>query len=500
MIQVIISVLKNEKCLKTIQKWVIGLLSIAISLLLIIHFANIKIGYDTGLYHLQKVQWLDDYGHVPGLANLDGRLGFYSIYFYVGAIIRRIMGADEPLLYINLIISLVFVGWVGIKGIFEKDFRFRLLYVFSLLGLLFYVGLLKSLYQDVGGFITIQWVFLWVLKYVDTGEEIPVYTLLFLLAVIVSIKFSYVFIFSAVPFLIPKIINVKFDKIASIYLLLIFSLAALMIYHNYILTGWLIYPFSGLDVFKVDWKVPNYLVKNMHDVVKAFAIKPGTIEEVYSINQMDFSEWLPIWIAAHIEFMWLMYLLITSIVLNVILIFYYRFKRLKLFVIQFILIICILGWFFGAPEFRFGFVWLFITYSFSIYLFCLNFSKFFKKQIYQLLIIIFLSLIIFFLYIKKTQVFSYLRHGYPELHLDLTVKIPAIPMKKVFVPNTLNHEVIYVPEFGERAYSSTMQPIASRLFVDSILPFINDIPRRRGERLEDGFYTDSTQSIKINAE
>ncbi|EMO63800.1 hypothetical protein LEP1GSC133_1179, partial [Leptospira borgpetersenii serovar Pomona str. 200901868] len=34
--------------------------------------------YDSGLYHIQSIKWIQEYSVVPGLANLHGRFGFNS--------------------------------------------------------------------------------------------------------------------------------------------------------------------------------------------------------------------------------------------------------------------------------------------------------------------------------------------------------------------------------------------------------------------------------------
>lgn len=44
-------------------------------------------GYDTDLYHQQTVRWLKEYGLVPGLGNLHGRLGHVSGWLALAAIV-----------------------------------------------------------------------------------------------------------------------------------------------------------------------------------------------------------------------------------------------------------------------------------------------------------------------------------------------------------------------------------------------------------------------------
>lgn len=59
-----------------------GIVSLIVSAVCALH--PIKV-YDTGLYHLNMVQWIKDYPVVPGLGNLHGRLAFNSSFHVFAA-------------------------------------------------------------------------------------------------------------------------------------------------------------------------------------------------------------------------------------------------------------------------------------------------------------------------------------------------------------------------------------------------------------------------------
>ena len=42
--------------------------------------------FDTGLYHTQSIRWIEEYGVVPGLANLHSRFGYNSAAFALCAL------------------------------------------------------------------------------------------------------------------------------------------------------------------------------------------------------------------------------------------------------------------------------------------------------------------------------------------------------------------------------------------------------------------------------
>lgn len=485
----------NKKNLGNYSNFIesVSLVLFTVSLIgaVLIQFANTKIGYDTGLYHLQKIYWLSEYGHTPGLANLDGRLGFYSIYFYIASFIYILFNSIELTLFINLVSVCAFFISISFRIKNEKDLSFKLILIFSTLSILFYLNSLKSLYQDIGGLILIQLVLLWILKLIHKNKQIDWIKLLFLLAIIVSVKFSYVFLLSAIAFVFFNYSTIKLNMSSIGFLIGTLFLIGLFIYHNVVLTGWLIYPFSGIDLFSFDWKVPKYLVVGQEVVTKAFAKVPGTIEHVRTVSNMSFFEWIPMWWKFNQPHKWLIIGVIISQIINYAFVFSTIREQKKVFSLQVVNSFCLLAWFMTAPSLRFGFVWFFMSFTISIYLMLncfITLKNRSKVWVYALMVLV------LFVYFRQSKIISYLRHGYPQLSFNLKVSLPEIEMRQVSIPNS--SEVVFVPQKGELTFFSKQQPVTSRIFNDAILPFINDIPRRRGQFLTDGFYSDPNQSIR----
>lgn len=51
------------------------------------HSLMTPLNFDTGLYHLQAMRWIESYAIVPGLGNLHGRLAFNQSYFLFAALL-----------------------------------------------------------------------------------------------------------------------------------------------------------------------------------------------------------------------------------------------------------------------------------------------------------------------------------------------------------------------------------------------------------------------------
>ena len=54
--------------------------------------------YDTGLYHAQAIRWIEEYGVVPGLANLHSRFGYNSASFALSAFFSETWLIGRPTL------------------------------------------------------------------------------------------------------------------------------------------------------------------------------------------------------------------------------------------------------------------------------------------------------------------------------------------------------------------------------------------------------------------
>lgn len=94
--------------------WWLGLVVLALALWLADLALGDVVNYDTGLYHLQAVQWAASYPLVTGLANLHSRFGFNSSFFGWAAMFgagtwsRHVFGVASGFFYCALFTQMVF--------------------------------------------------------------------------------------------------------------------------------------------------------------------------------------------------------------------------------------------------------------------------------------------------------------------------------------------------------------------------------------------------------
>lgn len=81
--------------------------------------------HDDGLYHFQSVQWLNRYPIVPGLGNLDGRLGFNQSYFLYYAFLNVWPLEDRAYHFANglLLVVLLAQSLVSLRAVLAGRHR-----------------------------------------------------------------------------------------------------------------------------------------------------------------------------------------------------------------------------------------------------------------------------------------------------------------------------------------------------------------------------------------
>ena len=126
---------------------------------------------------------------------------------------------------------------------------------------------------------------------------------------------------------------------------------------NYIISGYLVYPFPFIDLFNPDWKIPVPYVHEMKSVISTHA-------QAGDWQVRTFSEWFPIWFSnLSAGFRILSVFILFSPLLTLTVIILSRSIR-NFFQSEFrILIICFLAiifWFFSSPNYRFIYAFLFI--------------------------------------------------------------------------------------------------------------------------------------------
>ncbi len=324
------------------------------------------IHYDTGLYHAQSIRWIEEYGVVPGLGNLHSRLAYNSSAFCLSALYSMAFLGGQS--YHCCAGFLAFLLAVVCGEAFKKERIKRPLLsdMARVIAVYYLLNIFDEMISPASDYFMVLMVFFIIIKWLDLIEEkeesyLP-YALLSVMAVIVvSVKLSGALILLLV--LKPAVMMIKEKRTKEIFKFLglgVLSIAPFLV-RNVILSGWLVYPFTSVDLFDFDFKIP----KGMADYdAKEIQVWGRGFSDVTRYDETVMS-WLPEWITKldSINKLFLV-LAISGVILLVFLLGYAIFKRKKEMIdylhVSVTLVVCFLFWLFTAPLIRYGciFLWL----------------------------------------------------------------------------------------------------------------------------------------------
>jgi len=322
---------------------------------------------DTQIYHLQIVRWYQNYKTIPGLANLFPRYGFYSNWFHLIST-YSLPSSHGNLLYVNTTISIWFTFFILTKiaafkasHVTEKKF-FTIFYITIFLFLFFGWNLLRGNCRSLGNDFIVTLLVLYILlaitesRILNKSVSVNKNVLIFLTLSVPFFKLTGLFV---LPLLLIYFIQTKqgfktYRYSASIALLFIIPFCI----KNYIQSGYLLFPYTSLDLFSPDWKLPLPLAQRFQEFI---TLSNKYIYEGVPVNAWNQSsfKWLNTWflkLALYDK------VLLILLLFSWPLVFYYTrltnhfLKRNIGYLLAIVPIIII--WFFTSPDPRFlyGFI------------------------------------------------------------------------------------------------------------------------------------------------
>lgn len=281
------------------QKWKMAAYAILV-LLMAYGTSRGYMHFDTSLYHAQSIRWIEEYGVVPGLANLQLRFGYNSAAFSLTALysMKEIFGQSlHTTAGFFALLGSVFA--LDLYKVFTEK-RIRLA-DFVRLGLVFYLSVIFSEMMSPASDYYAQLLLFMILilwleeddyqKEMGIQNPIPYGLICVLIVYAVTIKFSVAVLLLLVLKPAAMLLKSKAGKQIGLFLTSGLLTAVPFFIRNVIITGWLIYPFAGIDLFHMDWKIPKWQVE--YDAVEIGVYGKG-LNDVSKQN-LPFSEWVPSW-------------------------------------------------------------------------------------------------------------------------------------------------------------------------------------------------------------
>jgi hypothetical protein len=417
--------------------------------------------YDSGLYHLQSIEWTSQYALSPGLANLHARFGYNSSWFSLGAILQTPTLVQKS----AFILSPLLLWGMGLAVLQRATMLLRKerLMISDVFLLICCVGAFAANYWDNISSPSPDWpifVIVLVMTHIfirvveDRGQSRRSTTLLLLLS-----AFALTVKLSALPLVVfpllaavreghPKqggrIRELSTGLTAAGFLLLPWMVK------GFLLSGCLAYPVAQSCVPNISWGVPIELVRREALTISAWARMPTVPPEVVLSNW----NWFKLWSTGMVSSPLVIVPLALGFV-GFVMFFIYNRERAQNFNLVFVLIapfIAIIYWFVTAPNIRFGegYLWAvgLIILSFGMYALFVYPESSVLNRWGRLIIVGSLSLVTVSGF--RASVLPTLTTT-PILSASFWSEWPSIP-ESITLPQMVSGHTVYIPQTTDQCW------------------------------------------------
>ena len=324
---------------------------------------------DTAYYHAPSIRWISEYGVVPGLGNLLAPLAVDYLWFQPAALFGfSFLLPDRLHALMGFVVFWAFCfafgglrEWVGGGAGRTPSNLFRALVMLPLLELGNYIV------SDSGDEPSAVFVLVTLAlgcRYIERQNDVRGSRSLFIAIAILAL-FSVGLKWSVLPllllvaaFTLQRAQAAGWSLLVGVSALGVLMLAPKLI-RSVILSGYLVYPFPGLDWFDVDWKMPREVVSIEKAYVESMARirfdRPGELLEGGFGDW--FADWVPRFFSAPVAQAWAL----TAAALLVALLVRRRksleFARVY-WVVFTVVLLAAVYWFVTAPHVRFAYGFL----------------------------------------------------------------------------------------------------------------------------------------------
>ena len=264
--------------------------------------------YDTGLYHAQAIRWIEEFGSVPGLANLHTRLGYNSSAFVLNAF-YSFRSFGQSFHVTGAFCALLLACECVLPVVTKKSPLISVSGFCRVMGLYYLFTIYDEMVSPASDYYMVCLAFILIIRWISAGEKsnaagdttdetgdptAACCMLSFLAAFILTVKLSgALFILLAV---IPAIALLRSHRIKEFVLCILTGIVTVCPYliRNAVLSGWLLYPSTTVDMFDFDWKVPVDIASYDYKEIQVYG--RGYTDVAHFDDPV--TVWFPDWIEA----------------------------------------------------------------------------------------------------------------------------------------------------------------------------------------------------------
>jgi hypothetical protein len=265
------------------------------------------------------IKWMQEYGTVPGIANLDARLGYNSTWFDLQALYgfsflkAGLFNDLNGLLFVIILIysldsvDKLLKGDTNFLSYFKAIFFLPVLFIyfgFSHDMMLYNIQFFTSPTYDIP--VTfIMWILFFLfldLKEMkkSLADSIRTYLIIVYSAYLVTVKLNAAPLVIITFFLLALLLRKRKYRNAIIATACCLLIGLPWVTKTAISCGYLVFPFVELDVLNVDWKLTPRAVLYIENSVTTWAIDPNLYSSTSFSNDREFfpvpiKEWFPVW-------------------------------------------------------------------------------------------------------------------------------------------------------------------------------------------------------------
>lgn len=335
---------------------------------------------DTYLYHIQAVKWIEEYGVVLGLGNLHNRFAYNSSFLPLQALFS-FSWTGKTLHSLNGCLACFFVLYSILTNRFFRREERRMSDAMKLVAVCYILlnrRTISSLSTDILPMLLVLYVLQKWSDCMADHEKENSYVLLCLFAVFAAtVKLSTVTLMLLAVYPAYFLIREKKWKNILGYVIMGVLIMTPWLIRNIMISGYLVYPYSSIDLFDVDWKMPASLL----DYDRQEIIVWGRGVEDVSRYADSFATWFPTWFSSQMLRNKLLIILgfgSTLILCGIILCQIVSLIRKKhsaeeqgwnCVLLLTVMVTGELFWLFSAPLVRYGMVYLMLPAAVVIYYF-----------------------------------------------------------------------------------------------------------------------------------
>ena len=247
---------------------------------------------DIADYHLQALKWAEQYKNIVGLGNFNRPLANNNWWFNIQALFGN---ASHSIYVLNALIFIVVFTFLinnGNQNKMLKMFGFVLAGFVAISTKTAFVGSVTPDYVITNLIFICSYLYL---SYNFNKDKIYLHIIILLALFAITIKLnSFLLLGLALLSFIELIKDNHTKKYWIGYSVIASFTLGIWVLGNVLVSGWLCYPVSGLDLFHFEWKMPKEVLEMERFSIKQWGKVP--FQDIQITAKMSLTEWLPLWL------------------------------------------------------------------------------------------------------------------------------------------------------------------------------------------------------------